>query len=316
MDYLIDQLVVLNRWKFCFEILTQWWVTVCFVTVDGPIIYCIQNICGCKSETMWYMGLKISMGHDHHRYTVLHNVHTKFCQNLRVDPTIPWHLIGTLPLICSLNNPACWTKLWHADDTSAGGLLPDLLKWFSLFWSHGLEFGYFPEPKKCILVVNEHLKMDSETIFNDLGVKVVTGNRGDLSDQNSYVMSKVEKWVGHVKVLSDVAVTQPQLAYAGFTKSLQHKWAFLMCVIPGCGPLFLELEHVIQHDFLPTVFDMEQLLNTICFLFVCSSFAIQWLGCEQSCFIGSLFVWLFCSWYSNNCSFYCWCCNIWIGCSS
>jgi len=58
-------------------------------------------------------------------------------------------------------------------------------------------------------------------------------------------------------VLSDVAVTQPQLAYAAFTKSLQHKWAFLMRVVPGCGPLFQELEHTTLHQFLPTIFGME-----------------------------------------------------------
>jgi len=41
-------------------------------------------------------------------------------------------------------------------------------------------------------------------------------------------MSKVLKWVGHIKVLSYVTVIQPQLAYVASIKSLQHKWAFLM----------------------------------------------------------------------------------------
>ena len=63
--------------------------------------------------------------------------------------------------------------------------------------------------------------------------------------------------MGHIKVLSDVATAQPQLAYAAFTKSLQHEWAFLMRVVPGCGPLFQELEHAIHHYFLPTVFGVE-----------------------------------------------------------
>ena len=89
-------------------------------------------------------------------------------------------------------------------------------------------------------------------MFYDLGVRVVTGNRflggviGDLSDQNSYVMLRIQKWVGHIKVLSDVAVTQPQLVYAAFTKSLHHEWAFLMRIVLGCGPLFLELKYTIH----------------------------------------------------------------------
>ena len=77
--------------------------------------------------------------------------------------------------------------------------------------------------------MNQHFKMEAVAIFSDLNVKVVTGNRflggfmGELSDQNSYVLSKVQKWVGHINVLSNVTTTQPQLAYAAFTKSLQHK---------------------------------------------------------------------------------------------
>ena len=173
------------------------------------------------------------------------------------------YAIGTLPLICSLNNPTRWTQLWYADDASAGGLLPDLHEWFSLVCSRGPAFGYFPEPRKSVLVVSQNFKMEAEAKFSNLGVKVVTGNRflggfvGDLSDQNSYVTSKVQKWVGHIKVLSDVATAQPQLAYAAFTKSLQHEWAFLMRVVPDCGPLFQELEHAIHHYFLPTVFGVE-----------------------------------------------------------
>ena len=100
-------------------------------------------------------------------------------------------------------------------------------------------------------------------IFYDFSVKVVTGNRfldgfiGDLSGQNSYVMSKVQKWVGYIKVLSNIAIAQPKLAYAAFTKSLQHEWTFLMCVVPDCWPLLQGLEHVIQHYLLPTIFGME-----------------------------------------------------------
>ena len=39
-------------------------------------------MCGYKSETMWYLGLKVSMGVKTHRYYK----HTKFRQKLRGDP--------------------------------------------------------------------------------------------------------------------------------------------------------------------------------------------------------------------------------------
>ena len=117
--------------------------------------------------------------------------------------------------------------MWYADDASTGGSLPDLHEWFFLVCSHGPAFGYFPEPRKSVLVVNSHFKMEAKTAFYDLGVKVVAGNRflgrfiGDLS--HNYVMSKIQKWMGHIKISSNVVTAQPQLAYAAFTKSLQHE---------------------------------------------------------------------------------------------
>ena len=160
----------------------------------------------------------------------------------------------------------------YADDASAGGSISALHEWFSLVCSCGPAFGYFPEPRKSILVVNEHFKTGLRLCFM-IWVSECSGNRflggfiGDLSDQNSYVTSKIQKWVGHIKVLSDVAVTQPQLAYAAFTKSLQHEWAFLIRVVPGYGPLFLELSYITFYQLYLAWKSL--LLNMTCLLFPC-----------------------------------------------
>ena len=58
-----------------------------------------------------------------------------------------------------------WTQLWYADDASVGGSLSDLHEWFSLVCSHGPSFGYFPEPRKSVLVGNLHFKMEAENIL-------------------------------------------------------------------------------------------------------------------------------------------------------
>jgi len=44
-------------------------------------------------------------------------------------------------------------------------------------------------------------------------------------------VSKVCRWVKHINVLAEAASTQPQLAYVTLTKSLQHEWNFLLCVV-------------------------------------------------------------------------------------
>ena len=56
------------------------------------------------------------------------------------------------------------------------------------------------------------------------------------------VCVKVCKRVEHVDVLAGEAVTQIQLAYAALSRSLQHKWKFLLRVVPWCGQLFQELK--------------------------------------------------------------------------
>jgi len=46
-----------------------------------------MKFCGCKSETIWCIGLKFSMGHEHYRYYE----HTKFCQNLSGESMLISH---------------------------------------------------------------------------------------------------------------------------------------------------------------------------------------------------------------------------------
>ena len=70
-------------------------------------------------------------------------------------------------------------------------------------------------------------------------------------------MSKVCRWVGHINVLAEAASTQPQLAYAAVTKSLQHEWNFLLRVVPQCGPLSQDLEMSLCSRFLPAMFGLE-----------------------------------------------------------
>ena len=92
---------------------------------------------------------------------------------------------------------------------------------------------------------------------------MVTGHRflggfiGSHSERDEYVMSKVCRWVEHVDVLAKAAVTQPQLAYAAFSRSLQHEWTFLLRVVLQCGLLFQELELSLFSRFLPAMFGVE-----------------------------------------------------------
>ena len=61
----------------------------------------------------------------------------------------------------------------------------------------------------------------------------------------------------HIGVLSEAASSQTQLAYAAFSRSLQHEWTFLLHVVPQYGQLFQKLDLSISSPFLPVMFGVE-----------------------------------------------------------
>jgi len=73
------------------------------------------------------------------------------------------------------------------------------------------------------------------------------GFLGDSTSSAHCVTKKVLKWVSSVRHPSEIAVSQPQAAYAAMSKSLH-------IFIPNCGPLFASLEHCLLTRFLPAVF--------------------------------------------------------------
>lgn len=104
--------------------------------------------------------------------------------------------MGSLPLIHSLENPDC-TQVWYADDVSACGNIKALRKWFSLVEKRGPLFGYFPQPSKTFLVVDEQFVSDAKSIFCETGINVVCSRRllGGVIGNEDGKMTYVERMV-------------------------------------------------------------------------------------------------------------------------
>ena len=132
-----------------------------------------------------------------------------------------------------------------------------------MLFQHGPAYGYFPNPLKSCVVVNPASLATAEQVFGPLAIPVVTNYRflggflGDASARSSFVQEKVNQWVLDVHNLSQMAIPQPQAAYAALTKSLQCEWIYLQRVIPDCYALFAPLENIIHSLFLPAVFSCE-----------------------------------------------------------
>ena len=80
---------------------------------------------------------------------------------------------------------------------------------------------------------------------------------GDISARDEFVSCKVRQWVSDCTHLAQLAVPQPQAAFAALTKCLQGEWVYLQRVIPGCDSLFSDLTDILRTSFLPALFSCE-----------------------------------------------------------
>jgi len=68
--------------------------------------------------------------------------------------------------------------------------------------------------------------------------------------RQAYVNNKITKWVEDIEQLADLALEEPQVAHAAFTKGILHRWTNLMRTVPDIGPLFEKLETVITNKLI------------------------------------------------------------------
>ena len=109
--------------------------------------------------------------------------------------------IGTLPIVHHMKNlRKKILQLWYADDASFGGNFNDIINLFRELKKIGPGYGYFPEPSKCVLVVNETNLEKAKTFFKEEGFQISTGKRflggflGSPEGKAKYIAKKVSSW--------------------------------------------------------------------------------------------------------------------------
>ena len=94
------------------------------------------------------------------------------------------------------------------------------------------------------------------------------GVLGDISARDEFVSCKVCQWVSNVTHLTQLAVPQPQAAFATLIRCLQGEWVYLQHVIPGCGSLFSDLTNILRTQFCLHCLDIKSLhLSISCFCY-------------------------------------------------
>ena len=132
--------------------------------------------------------------------------------------------------------------------------------WCDELSESGPPLGYFPNAKKCWLIIKPEREQAAREVFRDTAINVtIEGHKhlgaalGSRSFLDEYVGEKVDEWVNEVTKLADFAISQPQAYYAAFTFGLRHRWTYFLRILPDIAELFEPLERAINEVLIPAV---------------------------------------------------------------
>ena len=132
--------------------------------------------------------------------------------------------------------------------------------WCDQLCKLGPKFGYFPEATKSWLIIKKDVEKKAEETFYGGGVKITTyGKRhlgaalGSHEYKEEYLATKFDGWIEEIKILSEIAKSQPQAAYSCFITGFRHKVTYYMRTINGASNQLQSLDQVIQTEFIPSI---------------------------------------------------------------
>ena len=147
-----------------------------------------------------------------------------------------------------------------ADDLTAAGDIKGIKYWWDQLCKLGPKFVYFPEATKSWLIVKKDMEKKAEETFYDSGVKITTDGKrhlgaalGSHEYKEEYLATKVYGWIEEIKILSEIAKSQPQAAYSRFITGFRHKVTYYMRTIHGASNQLKRLDQVIQTEFIPSI---------------------------------------------------------------
>ena len=130
----------------------------------------------------------------------------------------------------------------NQDPYKATGPLEEVKQWWDELREAGPPLGYYPNSKKCWLVVKPKKKGRAKEMFAGTGINIyhhrgaqtpcIGAALGSRSYLEQYVGGKVEEWVGEVTRLAEFARSHPQASYAAFTFGLRNRWTYFMRTLP------------------------------------------------------------------------------------
>ena len=149
-----------------------------------------------------------------------------------------------------------------ADDLGGAGKLLEVRQWWDNVRHYGPMLGYYPNPSKSWLVVKYEEYNSATEIFQDTGVNITTSGRkylggfiGKVDERRKYVKTIIDDWIEKIKLLSNIAKSEPQAAYAAFVSGFKHKFTYHIRVIPDISDLLKYVDDIIDTQFIPAITD-------------------------------------------------------------
>ena len=170
--------------------------------------------------------------------------------------------VAIIPLIRKLETQDVLQK-WFADDGNAVGSLKNLRKILDVVETTGKGFGYVVKPSKCHLVCKPEYVEEAKEIFRGTNIKIVEGHR--ILGSTIGTKDAVEAFIDEqrcihktlIDKLADIAKTNPQNAYACYTKGVQSKLTFLSRTTPNMKDALVETEKAVRHNLLPKMLRVD-----------------------------------------------------------
>ena len=177
------------------------------------------------------------------------------------DPAaMAWYAISTVPMIHRQNHKTNCHQVWFADDCTAAGKLSDVHDFWEELAKTGPGFGYFPNPRKTILIVKDGGLTKAKELFENSGVIITAeGQRhlgaviGSENYKSKFLTNLVKGWTDEVTNLAEIAKIDPHSAYTCFTYGLQHKWSYFQRTIKDTAEFYQPLEDAIRAKLIPSI---------------------------------------------------------------
>ena len=181
------------------------------------------------------------------------------------DPiAMPLYAIGILPLMSSIKFKLAdkninledteVKQVAFADDLTGAGSIKNLKIWWDEIIKLGPYLGYYAKPNKSWLIVKEDFKNEAEIIFKDSNLNITSEGKKHLGAvigckkyKETYVKTEVKKWCDQLEKLSEIALTEPHIAYTAFNHGMKHKFLYLMRTVENISHLLVPLDRAIDN---------------------------------------------------------------------